>query len=285
MTWSPSSRISVLVVAAVLVASLAVPAAAVSIASEDVPEPAAADEEVTATFEITELYQDPSFESWNLTGSTELESVTWTVAFVNPSGETVATRNYDGQSFETPPVSSNTDVDDDGDAETITDMVVTVQGTVPEPTNFTYPDEETYRVAELVQTRGQDGSTNSIGTWDSHFYTTGSEDTPGSNQARSAIERAEAAIANSTDAGGDVEDANASLTNAIEAYQTGEFQLAVNLANEAQTKADDAEQAANSSKQTNQLLMFGGIGVVALLIVVGVVWYVRNRGDDYDKLG
>lgn len=285
MTSSLSSRIPVLAVVAVLFASLALPVAAVTVPTEDVPGSAAAGEDVTATFEITELYKNPSFESWNLTGSTELEDVTWTVSFINPSGETVAKQNYDGQTFETPAVSSNTDVDGDGDTETITDLTVTVKGTVPEPVNFTYPEKETYVVAELVQTRGQAGSTNPIGTWDSHHFTTGGEDGPGSQQARSELEQAETAIANATTEGGDVSDAESSLKNAVDAYESGQFELAVNLANDAQKKADEAAQQAKSSRQTNQLLMFGGIGVVVLLVVVGGVWYWRNQGDDYDKLG
>lgn len=275
MSLNPSSKGRALLVVALVVVLAAVPAAAVTVSDEEVPEEAAVGDKVEASFTLTKLYQDPRIESWNLRGETQLTNVTWTVAVFDQTDSKIDQFSYDGSNFTHEGIST-----DSGIAK----VVVTVRGDAPAVEEFIYPEEENFTVATLTQTR-EAGTSNEIISRTMHHYTTGGEDSVGSKEARNAIAAAEGAIADANESGADTSEARASLTNAINAYESENFKLAKNLANEAATKAENAKQKKASAQQRNKLLLIGG-GVVVLLGLVGggVYWY-RNQQDDYDKLG
>ena len=246
-----SSRSSSLV-ALLLVLVLAVGAAgAVTVSQADPPAEAQAGTDVQATFVLTELYQDPSIEQWTLEGETELGNVTWTVQVVNQAGSQIAQPSYDGQTF-----SHDVDIDS-GAAE----LRVTLTGTVPPVENYTYSPEQAFRFAELSQVR-EGGTSDVIEAYDSHHYT---ED---SRTARAAVEAAQVAI---DDVGGNQE-AQRTLNSAIDAYESGNFQLAADLAGQAEDTADKAQ----SSQSRNRLILMAVGALVLLGLVVGAVIYWRR---------
>lgn len=264
MTKTSWNRCSKLALACLLVLSLAaVPAAAVSAGSDDVPAESEVDKQVTATVTLDELYKDPQLESWTLAGSTELTDVTWTVVYYDQTGAKVGQDEFDGQSFTGADISA---------ADGTSKVEVTVTGTVPEVASYSYDPAQEFTTLELTQTR-EGGSSNEIGTWTSHHFTSES------NDARGALDDAQAAIQGAS--GANTDEAEQSFANAVDAYESGNFDLATTLANEAQTKAENAQE----SSQTQQLVMYavGGLLVVALL--VGGVLYWRSQQDTYDKLG
>jgi hypothetical protein len=248
------TRCSKLVLVALLLTVTAVPAAAVSTEAEGVPEDAQVGEEVQATFTLTDLYEDGTDE-WTLRGSTGLENATWVVEKRKLSGDTTR-ESYTGQSFETT-VSASDDVDR---------VTVTVKGTTPELASWSYDPAEQFQLARLVKVAG---GQERLGDWQVHHYT---ED---SREARQAIESAQAAVNDS-----DSQQAERTLQRAITAYNEESPQLAIDLANEAEQQATTAEQ----SRERRQLLIYGAIGAVALVLVFGGIYYYRSRQQEYSQL-
>ncbi|PSP77148.1 hypothetical protein BRC81_11010 [Halobacteriales archaeon QS_1_68_20] len=260
-------------------ALVAAPATAVTVDQTDVPQEAEAGSQISASFTLTDLYQDPQWEPWTLEGETELTNVTWTLTFIDPQGNEFHTETYNGQTF------SQQGISTDHPQGTITEIRVQITGDVPSPDQFTYPEKETFTLAKLTQISGQEGAHNEINTWDTHHYTVaeqGNPDaSPGSKDAREALNSAREAINETEEAGGDVSSAEETLKNAISAYENGNFQNAVSLAEDAKDEAENAKQ----SKEQSQMLLFGGVGLVVVLLIAGGVWYYRQQQDDYDKLG
>lgn len=247
-------RCSELVVVALLLTVTAVPAAAVSTEAEGVPEDAEVGTEVEATFTLTDLYEDGTDE-WTLRASTELENVNWVVEKRKLSGDTTR-ESYTGQSFQTT-VSANDDVDR---------VTVTVTGTAPEVSEWRYDPPEQFRLARLVKVAGDE---DRLDQWQVHHYTAGSR------EAREAIDSAQAAVQESNS-----DDAQRNLERAITAYEEGNHGLAVDLANEAEQQAEQAQQAS----ERRQLFLYGAIGVVALLVVFGGIYYYRSQQEEYSQL-
>ncbi|MFC7176078.1 hypothetical protein [Halosegnis marinus] len=256
MSWS---RCSKAVVAALLVLTAAVaPVAAVSTSSEGVPQEAQVGDEVSATYTFTDLYTD--YESWTLRGETNLTGVTWTVRELDQAGNQVSQQSYDGGSFnESVALSDDT-----------ARVVVEVRGSAPEVENFTYDPAEEFVLADFSLVR-DGGTQQSITTSRVHHYT------EASNEARTAIESAQAAIDN---AGGD-DEAEATLEDAVEAYNNEEFGSATTFAENAEQQAQQAE----STQSRNQLILYGVAALLVVAVLVGAVLYWRSRGDSYDKLG
>ncbi|MEF8774303.1 MAG: hypothetical protein V5A23_08590 [Halobacteriales archaeon] len=282
MTSSRYSKAGILALLAVLVFSVvAAPAAAVELSETTVPDEAEAGTQVSASFTMSNLYQDPNWDPWTLEGETELRNVTWTLTFIDAQGNEFDTRSYDGQSFSQPEITTERDI-----------LTVRVEVTGETPpvaeSDLTYPDNETFLLAELTQTRGEEGSMSEIGTWEARHYTTGGDADdadPGTQEAREALDAAQAAIDEADEAGADTATANDTFQSAVSAYESGNLGNAVDLANRAEEEANEARESKEQSEQQSQLLLYGAIGVVALLVIVGGVYYWRNQGDDYDKLG
>lgn len=247
-------RCSSVVVVALLLTVTAVPAAAVSTEAEGVPENAQVGEEVQATFTLTDLYEDGTDE-WTLRATTELENVSWVVEKRKLSGDTTR-ESHTGQSVETT-ISANDDVDR---------VTVTVTGSAPELTEWRYDPPEQFRFARLVKVAGGE---DRLGDWQVHHYT---ED---SREAREAIDSAQTAVNESNS-----QEAERTLGRAITAYDEESPGLATDLANEAEQQAKQAER----SRDRRQLLLYGVIGVVALLFVFGGIYYYRSRQEEYSQL-
>lgn len=247
MNSSRSSRVLALCFALVLAVGVA---GAVSV-TDNAPSEAQVGTTVEATFELTELYSE--YESWQLQGQTELSNVTWTVEEINAADAVIQGESgtYDGQRFAHP-------VDIDSGAVRVQ---VTVTGTAPTVENYTYDPAEEFVVASLVQAR-QNGTSAAIGAARAHHYT---ED---SQQARQAIEDAEAAIA---EAGGH-DEAERTVGAAISAYENENFENAVNLA----TQAEETASQARASQGRTQLILMGVGALILLGIIIGGVLYWRS---------
>ncbi|WP_049984963.1 hypothetical protein [Halobellus rufus] len=261
MTKTSWSRFSRLALACLFVLSVAtVPVAAVSVGDSAVPSDEEVGTEVTATATLTELYQNPSLESWTLAGSTELTEVTWTVEYYDQTGAKVDQQSFDGQSFSGAQVNA-----DDGTSR----VEVRVTGTVPEVGDYTYDPAQSFTVMGLEQTR-EGGSTNEIETWTATHYT------EESREARDAIDEASTAVEEVDD-----DEAERRLQNAIEAYDGEEFNLAADLAGQAQERAEQTRQ----SNQRMQLALYGVGGLVVIGLLVGGFLYWRSQQSGHDKLG
>ncbi|MFB6169188.1 MAG: DUF4398 domain-containing protein [Haloferacaceae archaeon] len=264
MTRTSWSRCSKLVVGLLLVLALAAPATAVSVGETTVPEEGQVGEQVTATVTLTELYQNPTLESWQLSGQTALQDVTWVVEYYDQTGARVDQREFTGQQFSGARVAAET-----GTAK----VVVRVTGTVPPVSEFSYDPPQQFLLMEL--TRGQqNGASSTVQTWQVHHFT------QDSNAARTAIDDARAAIEAARSAGANPTEAEETFASAVDAYEDGNFDNARSLAQRAQREA----QSAQSSAERRRLLLYGGAAVVMLALLVGGVYYWRSRQESYDKL-
>jgi hypothetical protein len=238
---------------------------AVSISAEDVPEEARVGTQVSSTVVLTDLYRDPNFESWTLDGVTDLENVTWTVTFHDAGGNQLSMNSVDGQAFSLGGIALEDDVDE---------VEVKVTGTVPTVEEYSYDPRQSFVVMELAQVR-EGGTRNRIDTWTIPYFTAESR------EARQAIDEAALAVEDATNRGGDVETARGTLQDAIAAYESASFDLAVTLAERASNEAEVAAQSA----ETFRLLLFGVAAVVVLGIGGGVVYWYQTKRKPYDRLG
>lgn len=254
------SRSSSLVLAClVLLSAVAVPAAAVSVASSDVPKEAEVGTQVSGTVTLDELYRNPSLESWTLTGQTNLTDVTWTVTTYDQTGSKRNQRSFDGQNMAADVAA------DDG----VSEVTVKVTGTVPEVTNFSYNPEQRFLLMSLTQTR-DGGSNTAIKSWHTHHFTEESK------PAREAIDSASAVV---TDANS--QQAEKTLRNAKSAYANANFELATELATQAGSEARSAQQ----SDQTMRFALYGVGGLLVVGLLAGGFLWFRSQQDTYDKLG
>jgi hypothetical protein len=282
MTSSRSSEITTLALLLVLALAAVAPAAAVSVdeADTDVPGEAEAGTQVSATIVLNELYREPKWDPWTLQAETDLTNVTWTVTYIDQTGNEFDTGSHDGRQLNG---GNGVEI---RTADDVDQVRIELVGEVPAPGTYTYPEEETFVVASLTQTRGEEGSFNEIRTWEAHHYTTADEQgNPGSKEARQAIDDAGQAIDEAKADGADVTQANQSLGNAVEFYESGDFSNAVKNARTAKQEANEAKQNVKSSRQTTQLLMYAGIAVLVVALLGGGYWYYQQQQDDYDKLG
>ena len=251
MNSSHSSRLLLVIVVTGLFAGAA---GAVTIGSQDTPADVKVGDRITATYVFVDLYQDPQYTEWTLQGETDLESVTWTAQLVDQAGNVVAQNSYDGVIF-----NQSVSVDEDVD-----EVRVQLTGNVPEAGNWSYEGGQTFTFSEFRLTR-QGGTSTVIDTFSSTRYT------EASREARQAIESADASIQQS----GGNQQAETQLENAISAYNAGNFDNAVDLANQ-------AENTATSARQQSQTLQYALIAVVAIVILAAIVgaiyWYRSQQG-------
>jgi hypothetical protein len=145
--------------------------------------------------------------------------------------------------------------------EGATTVNVTVTGTVPTLTEFDYEtmDAENYRAMQLTQANG-----NAINeSWEAHRYTAASQ------SAREAIDAAASEV---EAAGGTGQE---DLDQAISAYDADNFDNAESL-------AQDAQDAAEESQGGLPIALIGAAVVVLLLVVGGGYYYYQSQqGSDY----
>ncbi|MFC4550180.1 MULTISPECIES: hypothetical protein [Halorussus] len=262
MNSNHCSKLLTLLLAVALVASAVAPAAAVSAEASDAPEKKRVGEEVKSTFTLTELYTD--YEQWTLNGRTNLSEVTWTVRMYDQAGNKVNQKSYDGQSF-----NKSVNVEND-----VAEVRVTLEGTVAEVEDFSYDTaKQQTLLAEFNQVR-KGGNSQSIDSWQFRPYTDESA------AARQAIADAEDAIDEAESAGASVSEAKNTLDSAVSAFDHENFANAEKLAGDAKKTADSAQK----SNQQTQMLLYGGAGLLALVVVVGGVLWYRSQQDSYDKL-
>lgn len=265
MNWNRSS--SALVVAVLLLVAVVPAAAAVPTVSGDAPNTAQVGDTVDQTYTLNNLFDE--YNEWTLSGETDLSKVTWTVTTYDNTGQQIDKQTYTGTSFSHHLVAS------DGAVK----ATVRLQATVPEvpDSEWSYDPAQQYTVTAFSQAQ-QGGSSTELANYSTQPYTAKSQ------QARSAITAAQGAISDADDSGADVSEAKTSLENAISAYENANFDLASNLASEAEQKANDAQQSKQNSQQTTQLLIYGVVALVVILLVAGgALYYLRNR-ESHDKL-
>lgn len=250
MSSSRCFRLTLVLVVSLLVASGI--AAGVTVSDHTAPSEAKVGSRLDASFTLGELYQNPSYEQWTLRTRTELENVTWTFKTINQAGDTVNTNSVDGQN-----ASQSLDINSG-----VAQVEVSVTGTVPPVDNFSYDPAPTFVLAELTHAR-QGGTSSTIETFRTRHYT------PDSQRARDAIDSAQSAI----DAAGGNAQAQETEKSAISAYEGRNFDNAVSLAQRAQREANQAQQA----QQRNQLILYGAIGVIVLVLVIAVAYWFVNR--------
>lgn len=249
-----SSKLLSLLVAGLLVSSLAVgSAAAVESSPEELPEESEVGTEYEATFELTDLFDE--FEQWTLNGETELDNVTWTIRQYDQAGNQIRQTSVDGQSF-------NEDINiEDGTSR----VEVRVTGTTPEIGNLSYDPEERFAVANFTQVR-EGGTQNAIASHDAHHYTNESK------QARNAIDNASTVVEGSGD-----QEAQQTLQSAISAYEAGNFENAINL-------AERAEDEATETQTRRNFLLYGAAAVVVLLVLGGAYYLYKSRQQSPSRL-
>lgn len=257
------SRCSSLLLAFVLLTALAVPVTAVTVGGADVPEEAAVGSQISATVTLTDLYREPQLERWEIQGSTQLTNVTWTVQYFDQTGSKVDQESFAGQQFSGAVVSTD---------EGISEVQITVTGTVPQIREFTYDPPEEFRTMRLTQAQ-QGGASTEIRTWSTHHYT------PTSQSARTSLDDARAAIDAASNA--DTSEAEETFTAAVDAYNNGNFDNAERLASRAQQQAQSAQQSA----RTRQLVIYAVAGLLVLGALVGGFLYWRSQQETYDRLG
>jgi hypothetical protein len=230
----------------VLLAAVGGPAAAASFVYAD-PAPAQVGQSYQFSASIEEPFRDLP-DQWTLQGQTDLENATWTVQ-VSAQGEPVANPSASGGSF-------NLSLDQ-SDNPTPTLVNVTVSGDVPPIDTYSYSDRASENISVMSINQISDGTPNELREILTPRYT------EESRQARQAIDAAIEAV------GG----RNAKIEQAISAYNTGNFGNAV-------SRAEEAESGA----QSGQLLLYAAIGVVAIVVIAGAVYYWRQRRDTGYKL-
>ena len=255
MSWIRSSKGATLVALFALLLAAAGPAGALTISDQTDFEDSRVGETVSTTVVIEDPFTDQPDE-WTLRGSTELENVSWTVTVLqqgNQINETV----YGDQTFE-----QTLSLDNGGDEVRI-DLV----GDTPAVENHTYDPRETYVLWDLVSVTGSSEST--LNTSTVHHYTNDSR------EARNAIDNATMAVNGSGN-----QDAQDQLNRSVEAYNGGQFDLAIDTAQDAQDTAEQAEQ----SQQQTRTLIYAAIALVVLAIIGGGVYYWRANQDEPTKL-
>lgn len=226
---------------------------AVESTPQDLSESYEVDEDMEATFEITELFDE--FETWTLTAETELTNATWTIRQYDQAGSEISREETDGQN-----ATRAIDIED-GTAT----VEVRVTGTTPEIDEWSYEPPDRFVAAAFTQQR-EGGSANDIATHEAHHYTEESRD------AREAIDQAREAVD-----GSNSDEAQSSLDSAISAYESGNFENAIGL-------AERAEDEASQSQLLRTGLVAGGAALVVLLLAVGGYRLYKSRQKGPNRL-
>lgn len=197
--------------------------------------------------------------NWTLVGTTELNNATWFVDVKDSAGQTInEQQSVQSQEF-SQPLSA--------EAPVPAEITVRVSGRIPEigteDLNYGNIAAENYTVMALTQ----DGErTLEGGEFRSHRYDSDSQH----KEAREALDSAAAAVEESGSSS-----AQDTLDDAIAFYNNGDFQNAIDSANEAE---DQAESSGNT------LLLIGGAAVVLLVLIGGGYYYWRSQQTSQHKL-
>jgi cobalamin biosynthesis Mg chelatase CobN len=229
-------------------------AAALSV-SGNAPAPAQNGTDVSMTATIQDPFENAP-DQWTLRGDTELESATWTVEAYDQRGNIVTREDATGANV-TQQLNFSSGV---------TRVNVSVSGTVPDLTTFNYENRsaENYTAMSLTQQNGDAVDR----TWESHRFTNDSQ------AARDAIDDAAAAVDNASGSAGQDD-----LDRAIDAYNNGNFDNAISLAEDAESTAEE-----NTSDGGLPIALIAGAVVVLLVVVGGGVYYWQSQQQDTSRL-
>ncbi len=248
-----SSKLVAAVVALLLAGSLfAGSVAAVESSPQDLPEESEVGDDFEATFEVTDLFDE--FERWTLAANTELDNATWTIRQFDQGGNQIDRQETDGST-----ATESVDIDDGTAA-----IEVRVTGTTPELGELSYDPPDRFLAANFTLER-DGGTERAIAEHESHHYT------EGSREARQAIDSASAAVG---DSGGD---AQSSLDSAISAYEGGNFENAISL-------AERAEGEATQSQTIRTTLLGVGAVIVIAILLGGGYWVYKSRQQGPSRL-
>jgi len=257
MSWIRSSKSATLVALFALLLAAAGPAGALTITDQTEFEDSRVGETVSTTVVIDDPFQgDRVSDEWTLNATTELENVRWTVTVLD-QGNQINSTTYGEQH-----VRQDLSLDNGGD-----EVRVELTGDTPAVENYTYEPLETYVLWDLNAIAGS--SESDLNETAIHHYTNDSRD------AREAIDEAAMAVN-----GSGSQEASDQLNRSIEAYNGGEFDLAIDTAQDAQNTAEETEQ----SQQQTQTLIYAAIALVVLAILGGGVYYWRANQDEPTKL-
>jgi hypothetical protein len=254
MSWIRSSKGIALVVLFTVSLAAVGGAVALSVSADGVPGETQVGQPSNATITLNDPFVET--KQWTLEGATELRNVSWQVTVLD-QGDTVSDETYGSQEF-----TQALNASSGGDT-----IEIRIEGDTPPISDYSFDPEETYTLFDLDQTVGS--NTNDLNASEVHHYTNDSK------SARESIVAAQEAI-NGTNS----EEARNLVNNSISAYDSGNFDNAEDLASQAQNTAEQAEE---SSEQT-QMLLYAGVGVVVIALIGGGIYYWRSQQDDYGKL-
>jgi len=260
MSWTHCSKGAILGVL-LAVSLVAVGTAAAISVSGDAPQP----ENVNGTAEMNATVEEPFNgppEQWTLRATTELENPSWSYE-VYEQGSRVDSGATNASTLEL-------DLDSTG-TTTPTRVVVRVEGDVPDLSEDDYSYEDRSAENYTVMTLTNADSGGELQTYESHRYT------EGSNEARQAIDSAQAAIDELDDPPQEAQD---QLDRAVSAYNAGNFENAVSIANDAESTAEEEQQEESGLP----LPLIGGAVVLVLLVVGGAAYYVKGQQSETHKL-
>jgi len=257
MNWIHSSKTAALGVLLATVLIVSGTAAAVSFEAQP-PESAQVGDTVSMEVTMSDAFEDPLPNSYTLQADTELNNADFTIRATNVAGDTVAQED----------VASDTATLELNSEDGIDEVTIIVEGEVPEMSEFNYQDLEVENYTAMELSRAVDNGTSELegGVWTAHRYTEQSQ------QARTAIDEANASVQEASSS-----EAENELEQAISSYNNGNFQNAVDL-------AEDAQSTAEGNQQTTQLLLIGGSVVVLVAVVGGGVYFWKQRQQDTSKL-
>lgn len=249
-----SSTLAATAIAVLLIGSLfAGSAMAAESSATDLQEESEVGTNFEATFELTDLFSE--FETWTFAAGTELENATWTITQYNQAGSEISRTETDG--------ANATQAVDISDGTSTIEVRVT--GTTPEVETFSYDPPDRFVVASFTQER-EGGTDRDIGTHESHHYTTKSK------EARQVIDRASETVE-----GSGADDAQSSLDSAVSAYESGNFENAIDL-------AERAENEASQSQLVRNVLIGAGIVIVLAILLGGGYKLYKSRQQDTSRL-
>lgn len=256
------------VAAAVVVSAVVGAAAAVEVTSEDVPDEAQVEDPIRVSVTLESLYDN--YSEWTLIATTDIRNPQWNVTYYDQTGDIVNSTQVEGETFNGLGITSERNIDS---------VTIELEGNVPPVEgNYTYDGENTFQMMQLSQNPADQPPQRAFRTWEVVHYTSESR------QARQALVDAEEAIQEANSEGVDVSEAETLFDNALAAYNQGNFNNAQSLASQAQTNAEDALDASQQESQQFQLILFAVGAIVAILVVVGAVYWYRQNQKDQTRL-
>lgn len=246
------SKLVALVVAAVVLGSLGT-AAAVSF-SGDVQQEVQVGDQERIEVTVEDIFEQQP-DQWTLRAESNLEEADVTIEADAADGTIVR----EGEGAATLALDRSSD-------RGITQIDIQVTGQVPEINNYDYDNLSLENVTGLAVLDADEVAEPQLESWELHRFTEESQD------ARAAIDEADAAVANATS-----DSASERLDEAKTFYESGEFDSAIEAAN-------DARDTAESEGETQELLLTIAAVVLVVVLVGAGVYIWRARQTPADKL-